>query len=228
VDTFKDPSKQTGLVRLGIVDNDPLTLQMLVSIMPRLAPNCEVIWYTDSADSAIRKSLDGDIAPEMLLSDISFGNESEGLRICKEIRRKNSSIKILLMTSFSLNHYGEEAIRSGAQGLVLKADMSMISLGINKVSRGGTFSPLEGALFETPSQSHERLIQESEPEKPKLSKQEAEIIDALSKGRRYSEIADDFGVTQSSIRTQARRAVKKMKAATLQQAVAMWVIGKRE
>lgn len=57
----------------------------------------------------------------------------------------------------------------------------------------------------------------------RLSPQEERIFELLSQGYDYATIASEFGVRQSSIRTQAHRAVRKLEANTLAHALVLWV-----
>ena len=102
-----------------------------------------------------------------------------------------------------------------------------MSLAISRLCSGGTFSPVDGVRFDAAAAAHDRLIHEPKSDPPRLSAQESRILDLLSQGMRYAQIASEFGTAESSVRTQAHRAVKKLNANTLSQAIAIWVTGAR-
>lgn len=212
-------------LRLSIVDNDPLTLSLLVKMVPRWIPGSQIIWFTQSGGDAARRCLDPELAPDILMLDMSLNDEESGLDVCRLIRMEDGAVPLLGITSFSLAYYAEKLAHAGAQGLATKSDSSMITLAVNQLRKGGTFSPVKGVRFDTAADAYERLMRAPKSEQPKLSAQESRVLDMLSRGLRYAQIAEDFGVTESSVRTQAHRAVKKLNASTLSQAIALWVTG---
>ncbi|NMM94731.1 DNA-binding response regulator [Bifidobacterium sp. DSM 109957] len=212
-------------LRLAIVDNDPLTVKLLAQAVPRWVPGVQVMWYTQSGGDAARKCTNPELAPDILMLDMSLNDGESGLDVCRLIRSDTDKVPVLGITSFSLTYYAAKLAAAGAQGLATKSDSSMMSLAISRLRRGGTFSPVSGVQFETTEEAHRRIISEPASTRPKLSAQEARILDLLSQGRKYAQIAEEFGVTESSIRTQSHRAVKKLNANTLSQAIAIWVTG---
>ena len=210
-------------VRLGLVDNDRMTLNFMVKAMPRWLPGTQVLWYTADGSDAARRCVDPELAPDLLLLDMSLDFGSNGLDVARLIRYETSGTPILGLTSYSLRHYAAKLADAGAQGLVTKSDAAMLRMGYNQVAHGGVFNPVPGVMFENAVDAHSRLIAQGPSRRPKLSAQETRIMDLLVEGNKYAHIAQEFGVTESSIRTQTHRAVKKLKAATLSQAIAIWV-----
>lgn len=227
MEEIKDEPNQATFqpLRVAVVDNDPLTLKLLVQILPRGVPGLQVIWYTQSGGEAARKCTNADLAPDLLMLDMSLNDGESGLSVCRLIRSNTASVPILGITSYSLEHYAAKLAEAGAQGLCTKSETSMIALAIERIRRGGTFSSVAGVQFDTAARAHERLAQAEAAKEPRLSIREAQILDLLSQGRKYSQIAEEFGVAESSIRTQSHRAVKKLNASTLSQAIAIWVTG---
>lgn len=209
--------------RLGVVDNDRMTLNFMVKIMPQWLPGTQVLWYTVSGGDAARRCVDPELAPDMLLLDMSLGLDVNGLDATKRIRYETGDVPILGITSYSLRHYAAPLAKAGAQGLVTKSDTSMLVQGYNALVHGGVFSPVEGVRFDTAIDAHNRLIASGPENRPKLSAQETQIMNLLIEGNKYAQIAESFGVSESSIRTQTHRAVKKLGAHTLSQAIAIWV-----
>lgn len=211
--------------RLALVDNDPLALSLLVQRLPQWVPGIEIYWYTDSDDQAVRKCLNPDSSPDVLLLDLSLREGESGVKICRSLRADDDSVWILGMTSYSLHHYANDLAEAGAQGIVSKGDPKMLALAINTVCHQRVFNPLEETtLFQPPSSAHKRIAeQRKESKRMRLSPQEERIFELLSQGYDYATIASEFGVRQSSIRTQAHRAVRKLEANTLAHALVLWV-----
>ena len=214
-------------LRIAILDNDPLFLKLLVQLVPRCVAGTEVVWFTQSGLDAARRCTDPDLAPDILMMDLSLNDETSGLEVCRLIRTVIAEVPLLGMTSFSLAFYAAKLADAGAQGLAAKSDSSMMSLAISRLRNGGTFSPVDGVRFDAAATAHDRLIHAPKSDPPRLSAQESRILDLLSQGMRYAQIASEFGTAESSVRTQAHRAVKKLNANTLSQAIAIWVTGAR-
>lgn len=218
--------QQAGPLRVAVVDNDMLTAKVLVQLLPKMCRGVAVPWWTTSGSEALAKTLDPVSRPQMLIADMSLG-EISGLTICRRVRETSADVLLLGVTSYSLSHYAERLVQAGAQGLADKAGMQQIVAAVDTIRRGGTFVPAELAgsvSFDTADRAHERL--KAGARKPvKLSDQESRIIDMLSRGLTYADIAERLAITQATARTYAHRAEEKLGAATLAQAVAMWVTG---
>ena len=214
--------QQAGPLRVAVVDNDMLTAKVLVQLLPKMCRGVAVPWWTTSGSEALAKTLDPVSCPQMLIADMSLG-EISGLTICRRVRETSADVLLLGVTSY----YAERLVQAGAQGLADKAGMQQLVAAVDTIRRGGTFVPAELAgsvSFDTAERAHERL--KAGARKPvKLSDQESRIIDMLSRGLTYADIAERLAITQATARTYAHRAEEKLGAATLAQAVAMWVTG---
>ena len=63
----------------------------------------------------------GDIRPDFVIMDISLGGE-DGLRIVRDIRRSLFTCDILVLSMHAETLYALDALRSGANGYLMKAD----------------------------------------------------------------------------------------------------------
>lgn len=84
------------------------------------------------------------------------------------------------------------------------------------------------AMFHTPSEAHRILVErtdaaEGKNEAPKLGAKEAETLHLLSRGFSYEQIASQWGIAASTVRTHAHRAVEKLGANSLAHAIALWL-----
>lgn len=212
-------------LRLAVADNDDFILAALCDLIPKAVPGCVIVWRTTSAATAIERMLDPESIPDMLLLDMSLGVCYKGPQVCRTLRSRRCEAPILGITSYTLHYYAADLADAGGQGIVAKSDLKMIVQGIDAVRHGGTFSPVEGVSFATVPQVLRRLGKIPSSSQVPLSAQENHVMESLSQGMKYSQIAEECNVTESSIRTEAHRAVKKLGAATLSQAVVMWVLG---
>lgn len=209
--------------RVGIADNDPVTGKTFAMILPRLAPGLQVAWVVTSGKEAIRRCLNEEYAPDLLVLDMSLGSEENGVDITYLLRSETEAVDILGITSYPLQAYGADLAAAGAQGLVPKAHNRMLAEAIAAIRAGRTYSPLPDIHFDDAHTCNRRIVREPRPQAPLLSSQEEKVLNYLVQGRNYAQIAELSGVTESTVRTQIARAIAKLKANTLSEAVAIWV-----
>lgn len=212
--------------RVALVDNDPLTLNLLVQRLPHWVPGTEISWYSDSGNAAIHDFRELKPTPDVLLLDMSLKEHENGVNVCRSIRRENGTTWIFGMISYRLDHYAQDLAEAGAQGIIPKSEKKMLAMALIAARNRKTYNPLEtnAIAFDTPEEAHKRLLAEQPHMPPRLSPQEQQIFDLLSRGFDYAAIAQKLGVTQSSVRTQTHRAVKKLGANTLAHALVLWVM----
>lgn len=112
-------------MRLGLVDDDPLTLAALRALANgwRAEHGMAVVWAVRSGDEAVERCVDVHSRPDVVLVDMGMDGV-DGAATCARIRLCSDSIVLLAITCHSLRHYRDAARRSGAQALLDKADMA--------------------------------------------------------------------------------------------------------
>ncbi|KFI52649.1 response regulator transcription factor [Bifidobacterium biavatii] len=232
-----------GPVTVAAVDNDRMALLALKGIMPQLLPESRWLWGVETADEAVRRALDPDAQPQVLLVDMSLG-DATGVSVCRMIRQRTDRVALLAITAFSTDAYARRAAEAGARGIVSKADIPQLAKALRTVAAGGTFAPpqcagmfrtadatgtvtgtaaISTAPEETPTLGTEANADANAGSRPKLGAKEAETLHLLSQGLSYDEIASRWGVAASTVRTHAHRAVDKLGAHSLAHAIAIWL-----
>lgn len=221
---------------VAAVDNDRMALVALQGIMPQLLPGSLWLWGVERGEDAVRRALDPETRPRVLLVDMSLG-ESTGVNVCRRIRLRTDRVALLAITAFSVEEYASRVARAGAQGIVSKADVPSMAQALQAVAAGGTFAPpqLDGKVaFAAATDAHAALAQSGarhalhqddvETVMPtRLGAKEAQTLQLLSHGQSYDQIAGQWGVTASTVRTHAHRAVEKLGANSLAHAIAIWL-----
>jgi DNA-binding NarL/FixJ family response regulator len=125
-----------------------------------------------------------------------------------------SGVRVIMLTTFELDEYVFEALRSGASGFVLKdAAPEELLHAIRVVA--------EGASLLSPSVTR-RVIEQfagrdlparaPHPELKQLTEREREIVAWVATGRSNDEIADELVVSPATVRTHVSRAMLKLHA----------------
>ncbi|PST47953.1 hypothetical protein COO72_10430 [Bifidobacterium callitrichos] len=219
---------------VAVVDNDRMALLALKGILPQLLPSTRWAWEAQSADEAVRKALDPETRPKLLLVDMSLG-DATGVSVCRKIRMRTDRVALLGITAFSVSDYASRVAEAGAQGIVSKADMPQLAQALRAVASGGVYVPpsmRSMVTFRTASEAHRLLASDAAgrtgdaadaDDRPKLGTKETETLHLLSRGLTYDQIAAQWGVAASTVRTHAHRAVDKLGANSLAHAIAIWL-----
>lgn len=227
-------------VLVAAVDNDRMALLALKGILPQLLPAAQWLWGVGNADEAVAKALNPETRPRLLLVDMSLGEET-GVSVCRKIRMRTDRVMLLGITAFSVDTYAERLAAAGAQGIVSKADIPQLAQALRTVAVGGTFAPdsVASVTFRTAADAYQSLTDNGTAmptvrgtdagddgtanRAAKLGAKESETLHLLSRGLTYDQIAAQWGVAASTVRTHAHRAVDKLGAHSLAHAIALWL-----
>jgi DNA-binding NarL/FixJ family response regulator len=113
------------------------------------------------------------------------------------------------------------ALAAGANGYMLKRTPSKELLeAIQEVHQGG--SPMTMHIARKVVQSFQRSAA-SAPPTENLSEREQQVLDLLSLGLMYKEIADKLGISYETVHTYIRRIYEKLQVRTRTEAVAKFL-----
>jgi DNA-binding NarL/FixJ family response regulator len=164
------------------------------------------------------------LKPGIVISDIFFG-DGNGLELMKAIRATEPDLLVLIITAHDELRYAVRALKSGANGYMLKTDgVEQIIPALNTISSGGTYIPPKlgkDRLFQ--------LMQDSDPQgDPKilgnLSAREREIFDALGSRTDLAEIAEHLGVSRKTAETHREHIKVKLNLQTAEELRAFAVV----
>ncbi|MBT1172180.1 response regulator transcription factor [Bifidobacterium sp. MA2] len=221
----------SGIVDVAVLDNDSMALERLVAVLPKLLPGLHVAWSTSSAPEADRRCLDEEWRPRMLVTDVEL-DRTTGMDVCRSIRAAGPEPLLLAMTSYNPKTYAARLAESGAQGLMVKGDMTQMTAALRRVASGDTFSPVTGTDFPTADEAHRRLGAGGHAgraaETPRdavstLSALERRILSSVAEGYSNEEIAATLEVSPATVRSHTRHIREKLGARTLSHAVAIWL-----
>ncbi len=142
---------------------------------------------------------------EVILMDINLPQMS-GIQCVSSLKSQFSAMQFLIFSIFDDDENVFEAIKAGASGYILKkTPPHKVLEAIRELADGG--SPMSASIarkviahFQKPKSS----------ELPLLSPREKEILDLLSKGFFYKEIADQLGTSTGTVRQQIHKIYEKL------------------
>ncbi|MGW7687357.1 response regulator [Streptomyces asiaticus] len=201
-------------IRVLIAD-DQVMVREGFSVLLNAQPDIEVIGEAVDGRQAIAQV--AALRPDVVLMDIRMP-EVNGLEATREIVAADADAKVLVLTTFDLDEYVYQALRSGASGFLLK-DASARQLGdaVRVVAAGeallaptvtkrliSTFSRIgEAAGFGGPLPSPRGRLAE-------LTERENEVLVLVAQGCSNAEIAERLIVAESTVKTHVSRILVKL------------------
>jgi DNA-binding NarL/FixJ family response regulator len=202
-----------------VEDQDPLraTLARVIS----RAEGFECVSDYPTAEAAL-EGLPKD-RPQVVLMDINLPGIN-GVECVRRLKRLLPEVLVIMLTVYEDTDNIFNALAAGATGYLLKRTPRAELLdAIREVRRGG--SPMTAHIARKVVQS----FQQPAPTAPtsNLSQREQEVLDLLSQGFLYKEIADRLGISYETVHTYIRRIYEKLQVRTRTEAVAVFLRDQR-
>ncbi len=191
--------------RILVVDDHPIIRQGLVRL---IAPetDLEVVAEADSADDALQ-ILDGQEL-DFVIVDIML-RQGSGLDLIGQVRARRDDLPILVLSMHQERFYAERALRSGAQGYLMKqSDPSEVVPAIRKI--------LAGELYLSPTLTDDLTRRAVEGREAggsaveALSDREAEVVRYIGSGRSTREIAEELHLSVKTIESYRANIKRKL------------------
>lgn len=186
---------------IAILDDHPMVLDGIQEIIRRNIANATVIGFPSIMlfNDFIRVKLVDLLLVDMFLSD------GRGIDVCKEVKEKFPSVRVLGMSSALERSTIIELLQQGGSGFILKnTEATEILEAIEKVLRGEiVLSPDADSLLN-------RSVDNPSP-LPTLTRRERELLRYLVQGKTIAEIADILLLSNSTIDTYCKYLLQKFK-----------------
>lgn len=191
-------------IKIMIVDDHSMVREGLKNLL-ELEENIEVIEQAENGIDCLEKL--EKVSPDVLLLDINMPS-MDGLEVLSNLKKKNSEVKVLLLTAHNESEYLVKAVELGIHGYVLKdAPSSVLVEAINSIYQGETFiQPSLGSILND-------KIKEKEQDQAKidsLTKRELEVLKLLSVGMYNKEIGEKLKITERTIKNHVSNIFKKI------------------
>jgi DNA-binding NarL/FixJ family response regulator len=200
----------THTIRVVVADDQKLLREMLSSLLS-LTTDIRVVAKAsdgmDAVDAVLRTGAD------VGLFDVHMPNWG-GLDAVRELHKRNSPVKTILLTAIDDNPTRKAAFQEGAEGFLPK-DISLEELAdtIRSVAAGNTvYQPLGDAHREVFPQMPEPVFVE-------LTPRELQIVRLLARGLPNKEIAGMLGTKTGTVRNQISTILQKLDVPNRVQAI---------
>lgn len=208
-------------LRLLLVDDSEVVRTGLRTLLGT-EPSLEVVGEAVNAAGGLEAALK--LQPDVVLLDIRLPDAS-GLDVCRQILRRLTDTRVLILTSVIDDATVEEAIRAGAHGYLLKEiDGRGLVNAIREVAAGQSI--LDPAVT---ARVMERLRTAEAARDPfaMLSPQEKRVLALTAEGCTNKEIADNLGLTEKTVKNYLSTVFEKLHVSRRAEAAAIYAQSQR-
>jgi len=192
------------MIRVSIVEDDAKLRETLVRYFAG-QPGFRCLSAYPNAEAALADLPQN--PPDVVLMDINLPGMS-GIECVSRLRQVAPSLKIIMLTVFEESEQVFKALSAGAFGYLVKSNRpAKILEAIREVHGGG--SPMSGHIARKVVQSFQTQAA-VRAETDTLTARELEVLQGLSRGHPYKEIAGNLGISLSTVRTYIQRIYEKL------------------
>ena len=193
-------------IRVLVVDDQSMVragFRLLLSGEEDIEVVAEAKDGLEAVDKAVR------FRPTVVLMDIRMP-ELDGLEATRRILAVDDIARILILTTFDLDEYVYEALRSGASGFVLKDDPpEQLLAAIRTIAAGDAL--LSPAITKRVIQQFTRIPRPTPPrELGELTGHESEILRLIANGLSNAEIGQQLYISETTVKTHVTHILQKL------------------
>jgi len=204
-------------ISVSIVEDDAEARKILVGWINR-ATGFRLTGEWGQAEPAVKCLPDQQ--PNVVLMDINLPGMN-GVECVRQLKQALPQIMVIMLTVYEDTENIFNALAAGASGYLLKRTKSAELLeAIHEVQRGG--SPMTTHIARKVVQSFQKAGPSPQATE-NLSQREQEVLDCLSHGFLYKEIAEKLGISYETVHTYIRRIYEKLQVRTRTEAVAKFL-----
>ena len=194
-------------IRILLADDHKL---MRLGLLSLIAGESDMECVGEAGNGQQAVSLARQLKPDVIVMDLMMPKLS-GAEATKVIHAELPDTRIVILTSYGTAQELAEAIRSGANGAILKdVETDKLASIIRRICAGKTFIPaqLKGIIRE-----NDQL--------PDFTDHQLQILSSLAIGRSNAEIATEFGISENTVKHLITTILSKLGATTRAEAGAI-------
>ena len=205
-------------ISISIVEDNDKLRGTLARVLNR-AEGFRCVSQHPSAEDAL-KELPG-VKPEVVLMDINLPGMN-GVECVRQLKPLLPQTQVMMLTVYEDTENIFNALAAGASGYMLKRTSTKELIeAIHEVKRGG--SPMTMHIARKVVQSFQKAPAAPVPATENLSEREQQVLDLLSHGLMYKEIAEKLSLSYETVHTYIRRIYEKLQVRTRTEAVAKFL-----
>ncbi|MFD7136404.1 response regulator [Streptomyces sp. NPDC059894] len=200
-----------GQVKVMVVDDHPMWRDAVARDLAE--SGFEVVATAGDGEQAVRRARA--TTPDVLVLDLNLPVKP-GVQVCKEVIGANPALRVLVLSASGEHADVLEAVKSGATGYLLKSASTEDLLdAVRRTAVGDpVFTPgLAGLVLG----EYRRLASEpapatgaDEPNAPRLTDRETEVLRLVAKGLSYKQIAERLVISHRTVQNHVQNTLGKL------------------
>lgn len=207
----------TPKITVSIIEDDSGlrdSLQTLLGGFPRF----RCVSVHPNAEHALRFLPES--RPNVALVDINLPKMS-GIECVRHLKPQCTQTQFLMLTVYEDTDRIFESLKAGASGYLLKrSEPTRIMSALEEVHAGG--APMTAEIARRVVKSFQEIRPEGEAVTALLRPRECEVLELLSKGASYREIAERLGISFSTVNSHVKSIYERLHVRSRSQAVAKY------
>ena len=203
-----------------VIADDQGMVRSGFSVLLNAQHDIEVIGEAVNGQEAVTQA--ASLHPDVILMDVRMP-VLDGLQATRQITAMDDPPKILVLTTFDLDDYVCEALRSGASGFLLKdASARELAEAVRLVAAGDAL--LAPGVTRRLIAEFARMGAPRAPSRKQLeglTERESEVLALVARGMSNGEIADHLVVAEQTVKTHVSRILMKLGLRDRTQAVVL-------
>ncbi|MBK8609404.1 MAG: response regulator transcription factor [Chitinophagaceae bacterium] len=194
-------------IKLVVLDDHNIVID---GIRAMLIGNAQIKLIGDANDMpSLLKQLEKEL-PDILITDIKLGGNMTGIEIAALVKKDFPSLKILMLSGNTEDHYVLSAIKAGATGFLSKdSRKDEFVAAVHSVYMGQTYfgENISQVIIDQYVRQSVQHIQD--PDKP-LSDREMEIVQWLCDGITTREIGEKLFISSRTVESHKNNILQKL------------------
>jgi DNA-binding NarL/FixJ family response regulator len=210
--------KKKKMIRVALVEDDDKIRNNLIDLLEG-SDGFRCVGAYPNAEDALE-----DIptkAPDIVLMDINLPG-IDGIECTKQLKMKIPGLLIIMLTVYEDANKIFNSLQAGAVGYLLKLTQpAEIISALTDVTKGG--SPMSAQIARKVVQSFHIEPRGEKNDKVTLSPREEQILELLSKGYLYKEIASELLISPDTVHNHLRKIYEKLQVHSRTEAVVKYL-----
>ena len=215
VKTIKSAEGEPQVISVAIVEDDPVVREQLVHQFDD-ADGFECVCSEGSAEAGLKEIPQH--KPDVVLMDIHLP-KMDGIECLRRLKQQLPETQFVVITLYEDANIIFKALLAGAVGYLLKGRTGSgpnILEAVREAAQGGT--PLNGIIARKIVQYFHRK-QATASSMDSLTQREMEVLELLSKGLHYKEIASQLQLSTETVRKHCHHIYEKLQVTSRTEAV---------
>lgn len=195
-------------MRCLVIDDDPVDRELVARIVGKAGHETAI-----ASDGAMAVEMAKNGSYDVALVDLGMSGR-DGVATLRALREACPDLRLLVVSGFDDRVHVIDAVVAGADGYVLKTELSQrLASALDEVYVGG--GPLSAKIatfvLEELRRAPEGTRPGAEPTATRsLSRREFEVLEGLSRGYTYTEIASSLNISVNTVRHHIRNLYEKL------------------